>query len=261
VIPTATGPAQALGELRVLLADKDPLARRAVRDALLREQGFAIAAEAADGVQAVASALQTAPDIVLMDPDLPRMDGLVAMTRILQELPDTRVVIFSVAEHEARGLQGLRAGASGFLIKDMDLAGLGRALRAVARGELAVPRRLTPKLIQSLLQNSARMTGMRPVRSPLTTREWEVLDLLSIGEASDEIAVRLGMSAQTTRAHVNSILRKLDVTTRAQAIEAAQRLRGAGEQTRARLALGESDDEATHGGDQELGGPDFARSG
>jgi DNA-binding NarL/FixJ family response regulator len=238
----ATGAIDPEGRVRVLVADRDPLARRTVRQALGADGGFAIVAEAADGPQAVAAALRTRPDVVLIDADLPPANGIQATRRILREAPAVRVVILAMTEDAELAVLGFRAGASGFLTKDLELAGLGRALRAVLRGEATVSRRLALDLIERVRQSPARVTGMRPVHSALTPRQWEVLDLLSVGDANEEIAEQLGLSVGTARTHVRNILRKLGVPTRAQAVEVAERLRQSDERTRERFAADERQD-------------------
>jgi NarL family two-component system response regulator LiaR len=210
--------------LKVIIADDDPLARRAIRDAL-QEQGIVVIAEAAEGHDAVELVLHYDPDVVLMDVVLPRVDGIAATDRIVKRDPDAVVVMMSANEDPDLGLLCLRAGASGFLPKTVALEALPRAIRAAANGEPVVTRRLTAELIDRLRQSSADGNGLRPVRSALTPREWEVLDLLCQQLSTDEIADVLVLSTETVRSHVKHILRKLGVRSRQQAIEVAKDLR------------------------------------
>jgi two-component system, NarL family, response regulator LiaR len=210
--------------LRVIIADDDPLARRAVRDAL-QGAGLTVVAEASGGREAVELALHYRPDVVLMDVVMPDMDGLTATRRIAARLPSTRIVIFTAAGDEDTGLLGLRLGAAGFLAKDVDVAVLPRALERVCAGEAAVSRQLTMKLVESLRHVRDDGAGLRPVRSPLTAREWEVLDLLAQGRGTDEIADQLVLSTETVRSHVKHVLRKLNVRSRSEAVAAAERMR------------------------------------
>jgi two-component system, NarL family, response regulator LiaR len=203
--------------LKVIIADDDPLARRAIRDAL-QEQGIVVIAEAAEGHDAVELVLHYDPDVVLMDVVLPRVDGIAATERIV-------MVMMSANEDPDLGLLCLRAGASGFLPKTVALEALPRAIRAAANGEPVVTRGLTAELIDRLRQSSADGNGLRPVRSALTPREWEVLDLLCQQLSTDEIADVLVLSTETVRSHVKHILRKLGVRSRQQAIEVAKDLR------------------------------------
>ncbi len=213
--------------LRVIIADDDPLARRAVRDAL-QGAGLTVVAEASGGREAVELAVHYRPDVVLMDVVMPDMDGLTATQRIAARVPSTRIVIFTAAGDEDTGLLGLRLGAAGFLAKDVDVSVLPRALERVCAGEAAVSRHLTMRLVESLRHVRDDGAGLRPVRSPLTAREWEVLDLLCDGNATDEIAHELFLSTETVRSHVKSIYRKLGVNSREQAVDEAERLRAAG---------------------------------
>lgn len=213
--------------LRVLIADDDPLARRALRDAL-QEAGCAVAADATDGQEAVELALHYRPDVVLMDVGLPRIDGIAAMRQILEQAPEVRVVMLSRSNDEDSGLLALGAGASGYLSKDIDLTSLPRAMRGVIEGEAAVSRALTMRLIERLRMLPRETRGMRPVKSPLTPREWEVLDLMAAGSSTHEIAEELVLSPETVYSHIKNLLRKLGVHSRAEAIELAQGLRSAG---------------------------------
>jgi DNA-binding NarL/FixJ family response regulator len=215
--------------LRVILADPDPLARRAIRAALLRQPEFVVVAEAKDGIEAVELALHYRPELVLMEVGLPVLDGIEACAQIASRgAGAVRVVMFSVPHTRETELRALRAGASGFLSKSASMDSVGRALRSVAGGEAAVSRSLTSYLVQQLRFTAENGRGMRPVRSTLTTREWEVLDLICAGESTREISSRLFLSEDTVYSHTKSILRKLGVHSRAEAVAAAGRLRQAG---------------------------------
>ena len=210
--------------LRVIVADDDPLARRVVRDAL-EAAGIVVIAEAANGREAIELSLYYKPDIVLMDLVMPDFDGIQAMRRILAQEPDLDVVILTSSDDDDVGLVGLRAGASGFLNKRAGLDALPRALRSAAAGEAVVSRRLTMRLVDSMRRTRADGAGIRPVRSRLTPREWEVLDLLCAGRSTDEIAGTLVLSSETVRSHIKNLLRKLGVRSRGEAIAEARRLR------------------------------------
>ena len=135
-------------------------------------------------------------------------------------------MLLTGAGDDALGLRALRAGASGFLSKDMELASLPRALRGAVNGEAAISRRLAMRLVQHFRTTRAGGTGLRPVRSTLTDREWQVLDLLSGGASNEDIAQSLVLSHETVRTHLKNLYRKLQVRSREQAVEAANRLRG-----------------------------------
>jgi NarL family two-component system response regulator LiaR len=142
--------------------------------------------------------------------------------------PDQLVVVLTGSGDDELGLLALRAGAVGFLSKDADVDTLPRALEAVRRGEAAVSREMTRRLIELFRGAPDGSSGLRPIKSPLTAREWEVIDLLKPGQSPDEVAQTLVLSPETVRSHVKNIMRKLDVHSRADAVTAAERLRIAG---------------------------------
>jgi two-component system, NarL family, response regulator LiaR len=217
-----SGPQQR--SLRVVIADDDPLARRVVRDAL-QEAGMVVVADAASGREAVELALHYRPDLVLMDVVMPEMDGIAASRAINQQAPDVKVVILSMSDDDDLGLLGIRAGALGYVTKDVDVLRLPKMLERVASGEPAVTPRFTARLIDELRGLPEAGQGMRPVRSDLTAREWEVLDLLASGNSTDRIAEELVLSVETVRSHVKSLHRKLGVHSRAELLAVVRRLR------------------------------------
>lgn len=212
--------------LRILLVDDDPLARRALREALGRYSQFDIAGEAAGGADAVAAAATDRPDLVLMDVDMPDVDGVTATLRIQRESPQTHVVMLSADEEPEIALLGLRAGAEGFLPKDVDPEALARALIGVAvHAEAAISRSLTLKLIERLRRLPDQAGGMRPVQSTLTSREWQVLDLMMAEASTEEIASDLVLATETVRSHIKHILAKLGAHSRAEAVRIGMDLR------------------------------------
>jgi DNA-binding NarL/FixJ family response regulator len=214
--------------LRAVIADDDPFARRVIKDALT-ESGVLVIAEARNGRQAVELALYYRPDVVIMDVVMPELDGILATRQILKMAPHQLVIVLAGAadEDDELGLLALRAGAAGFLSKDVDINALPRALKGVIAGEVAISRRLTKRVIEQLRSAPGGSAGMRPVKSPLTTREWEVIDLLKARRSTDKIAAELVLSIETVRSHVKSILRKLEVRSREEAVAAADRMRNA----------------------------------
>lgn len=211
--------------LRAIIADDDPFARRTIKDALQRA-GIVVIAEAHNGRQAVELCLHYRPHVVLMDVVMPELDGIAATRRIVKEIPGQIVVILTSSDEEEMGLLGLRAGAAGFLTKELDVDVLPQALRGALEGEAVISRRLGMRLVEQLRSASAGARGLRPVKSPLTPREWEVIDLLDEGKTTDQIADSLVVSGETVRSHVKNILRKLDVGSREEAVAAARRMRG-----------------------------------
>jgi two-component system, NarL family, response regulator LiaR len=211
--------------IRVIVADDDPLARRMIKESL-RRAGMIVVAEAQNGRQAIELTLFYRPDVVLMDVVMPDLDGISATRRIVKELPHQRIVILTSSEEDAMGLVGLRAGAVGFLSKDLDLEVLPKALEGARNGEAAISRRLAMQLVNQLRTAPAGTSGMRPVKSPLTAREWEVVDLLHQGKTTDQIADALVLSGETIRSHIKNLMRKLGAHSREEAVEMAHRMRG-----------------------------------
>ena len=211
-------------EVRVLIVDQDPLVRRVVRDALAGS-GMSVVAEATDGREAVDLAARHKPDVVLTDIVLPELDGPTVIRRIVSASPLVRVVVFTAAKDAQTGITALKAGASGFVSKDLDLDSLPRIITAVARGEVAVSRAFVSILIDRLRSAPEGNTGLRPVRSPLTSREWEVLDLLCAGLSMEEVTDALVLSPETVRSHLQRAMRKLGVHSRGDAVDAARELR------------------------------------
>jgi two-component system, NarL family, response regulator LiaR len=210
--------------MRVVLADGDPLARRTIRDALQRG-GITVVAEAPTGGEAVELSTFYRPDAVLIDLKLPGLDGINATRKIHERAPGICIVVLADESESALGLRAIRAGAAGFLSRSIDPDALPRVLRGALDGEAAVSRRLAMELLESYRSAPRAGTGLRPVRSTLTDREWEVLDLVSAGAGTEEIARTLVLSTETVRSHLKNLYRKLGVRSREQAAEEARRLR------------------------------------
>jgi DNA-binding NarL/FixJ family response regulator len=214
--------------LRAVIADDDPFARRVIKSALT-ESGVIVIAEARNGREAVELVLYYRPDVVVLDIVMPELDGILATRQILKAVPDQLVIALTgvADEDDELGLLALRAGAAGFLSKDVDINALPRTLKGLRAGEAAISRRMTRRLIEQLRRAPEGSSGMRPVKSPLTAREWEVIDLLKATRSTDEIAADLVLSTETVRSHVKNILRKLEVRSREDAVAAADRMRNA----------------------------------
>jgi DNA-binding NarL/FixJ family response regulator len=220
--------AQPRRPLRAVVADDDPFARRVIADAL-RAGEIAVVAEARNGRQAVELALSHRPDVVVMDVVMPELDGIMATRRIVREVPDQIVIILTGTEDEDDeiGLEALRAGAAGVLSKDLDVDTLPQMLRSARHGEAVISRRMTMRLIELMRRAPTGVAGMRPVRSPLTSREWEVVDHLRAGRSTEQIADELVLATETVRSHIKNLMRKLEVRSRKDAVAAADRMRGA----------------------------------
>ncbi len=211
--------------LRAVIADDDPFARRVMKDALA-ESGVLVIAEARNGRQAVELARHHRPDVVIMDVVMPELDGIGATREILKEVPQQLVIVLTGAEAEEElGLLALRVGAAGFLAKDANVDALPRTLCAVQAGEIAVPRKLTRRVIEQL-RSAGDSYGTPSVKSPLTPREWEVIARLKAGRSTDEIAMELTLATETVRYHIKNVLRKLQVGSRQEAIAVADRIAG-----------------------------------
>jgi DNA-binding NarL/FixJ family response regulator len=152
-------------------------------------------------------------------------DGLETAHRIARESPDTRVIVLSASDDDTKAVSALRAGARGYLRKDIELEALPRAINGVMAGEAAISRRLTMKIVDELRKSPQLGPGLRPTVSDLTPREWQVLDLLTTGASTADIAIDLVLSPETVLTHVKNILKKLGVHSRRDAIRRAERLR------------------------------------
>ena len=207
--------------IRVLIADDHEVVREGMRLILEAESGFEVVGEACDGVEALAQVLELKPDVVLMDLRMPRMDGLEALEQIRVEEPEVAVVILTTYDEDDLMLRGLKAGARGYLLKDTSRGTLFNTLRAAARGETL----LMPEVIERVLaQSSTRKPSvLASVETgiTLTAREQEVLSGVVRGETSKKIAINLGITERTVKAHLASIFNKLGVDSRAAAVAVA----------------------------------------
>jgi DNA-binding NarL/FixJ family response regulator len=202
--------------IRVLLADDQTLVRAGFRSILTGEDGIEVVGEAADGAEAVRLARELRPDVVLMDIRMPVLDGLAA-TREVAANTDARVIILTTFDLDDYVYGALRAGASGFLVKDTEPAELIRGVRVVARGDALIAPSITRRLIDEF---TARVTqpDPGPRLTALTEREREVMALVAAGLSNDEIAARLAMSPATAKTHVSRIMTKTKVRDRAQLV-------------------------------------------
>ena len=210
--------------MRIVVADGDALSRKVLTGAL-NNGVLAVVAEATSGHEAAELTRFYHPDVVLLGDRLVGVDTVHAVRMVLQAEPATRVIVLTATADDDEALKAIRAGAAGYLSKDLDLAALPRILRGVAYGEAAISRRLAMQLAEYYRRGPRAAAGFRPVRSALTDREWEVLDLLAGGESTEGIARTLVLSTETVRSHLKNLYRKLGVRSRAEAVDAAERLR------------------------------------
>jgi len=206
--------------IRVLLADDQTLVRAGFRGLLEHSDDIEVVGEAANGAEALAAARSTRPDIVLMDIRMPVMDGLEATRRIIadEQLSGVRVIVLTTFELDEYVFEALRAGASGFLLKDIEPAELRQAVRVVAGGDALLSPSVTRRLIrQFVAQSGPRLID--PARlDVLTDRERQVMALVARGLSNQEIGQRLVMSPATAKTHVSRAMLKLEARDRAQLV-------------------------------------------
>jgi two-component system, NarL family, response regulator YdfI len=203
--------------IRIVIADDHLIIRQGIKLILETEDDFELVGEAGDGTEALTVCAQTHPQVVLMDLRMPGMDGLTAIERLHAVSPEIAVVILTTFNEDDLMLRGLQAGARGYLLKDTNREALFNAIRAASRGETL----LAPDVLMRLLKQVDK-TSLKPDPSvSLTDREAEVLSAVALGERSKEIALKLGITERTVKAHLASIYNKLGVDSRAGAIAIA----------------------------------------
>jgi DNA-binding NarL/FixJ family response regulator len=206
--------------IRVVLADDEQLLRVGFRMILDAQGDFDVVAEAGDGRQALAAAIAHRPDVVVMDVRMPELDGIAATKAIVQERLDVRVLILTTFDLDEYAFAGLRAGASGFLLKNAPPDELVAAIRTVAAGDAVVAPRVTRRLLDTFAQRMPTTAQLDRDRrlSQLTDRERDVLQALALGQSNQEIAASLVLSEATVKSHISRILTKLDLRDRVQAV-------------------------------------------
>jgi DNA-binding NarL/FixJ family response regulator len=205
----------------VLLVDDQALVRTGFRMILDAEPDIEVVGEAADGIDGVDEAARSKPDLVLMDVRMPRMDGIEATSRLATDDGGPRVVILTTFDLDEYVFRGLRAGASGFLLKDVTPEDLVQAVRVVAAGESLLSPKVTRRLIEEFVRSPDAGAGPPAGFDTLTEREREVLTLVGRGLSNQEIAQALFLSLATVKTHVNRLFAKLGVRDRAQAVVVA----------------------------------------
>ncbi|GAA1823034.1 response regulator [Agromyces salentinus] len=207
--------------IRVLLVDDQSMLRLGFRLVLDAEDDIEVVGEAGDGAAGISMAKALQPDVVLMDVRMPGLDGIAATRRVVQEAPASRVIILTTFDLDEYAFAALRAGASGFLLKDARGAELVDAVRAVARGDAAVAPRVTRRMLELFAQ---QLPDAREAEDPdarlevLTPRESDVFGALGLGLSNAEIAARFVLSEATVKTHVAHVLRKLGLRDRVQAV-------------------------------------------
>jgi two-component system nitrate/nitrite response regulator NarL len=209
---------------RVVVVDDDMDLRGRLR-AALQDAGLTVIAEADNGRDAIDLAAHFRPDVMIMDIVMANIDGLSATRAIVERAPGVRILLLTASDDVDLGMVGLRAGAAGHQVKGVPVGEIVASVRRMAAGEPVVGPELTWRLIDSLRALPVGGQGVRPVRSRLTPREWEVLDLLCAGRTVDQIADELVLARDTVRTHVKRLLRKLGAHSQAEAISIANGIR------------------------------------
>jgi DNA-binding NarL/FixJ family response regulator len=207
---------------KVLIVDDHALFRQGVRNIIEPEEDFEVVGEAEDGTEALVKARELKPDLILMDIYMPHQgDGLEAISAIKKELAVVRIVMLTVNDKDENLFEAIKRGAEGFLSKNLRAKDLLSSLRGVMRGEAAISRRMTGKILKEL----ARLTQIEAEKTAgkLTVREIEVLQKVSQGLTNQQIALSLSISENTVKAHITNILRKLHLRTRSEAAAYARR--------------------------------------
>jgi DNA-binding NarL/FixJ family response regulator len=211
--------------IRVLLVDDQPLFREGVHTLLSLQPDLEVVGEAGDGEEAVRLAARLRPDVILMDLQMPVLDGVEATRRLRLTQPDCRVIVLTTFDDDEYVFEGLRAGAIGYLLKDTPSSRLLEAIRAAARGESFLQPSVAAKVVAEFSRLANQHPGRpQPLPEPLSEREADVLRLLASGASNREIASRLVITEGTVKNHVTSILAKLGVSDRTQAALKAREL-------------------------------------
>ncbi len=203
--------------IRILIIDDHTLFRNGIKLVLQRHEGFEVVGEAGDGLEGIKRAEQIKPDVVLLDLHMPGTSGLEALRVLVEDVPETQIVMLTVSEDAEDLLETLRAGARGYLLKNIDTEFLLESIRRAARGESVMSPQIAHKLADSL-RTSPKDNVMAEV-SPgkLSPREREIIVMLAHGASNKEIARVLNLSESTIKIHVQGILRKLNIAKRVQA--------------------------------------------
>ncbi|RYC12946.1 response regulator transcription factor [Nocardioides zhouii] len=202
--------------ITVVIADDQGMIRSGLRSLLEQHDEISVVGEAVDGLDAIAVARRTTPDVVLMDIRMPELDGIEATRLLLQDLPGTRVLVLTTFDLDDYVFDALRAGASGFLLKDAPAEDLVDAIRTLARGDALLAPGVTRRVIE--LFASTPVTTVPVELARVSSRELDVLRLLGAGRSNSEIAAELLVSEATVKTHVSSVLGKLRLRDRVQAV-------------------------------------------
>jgi two-component system nitrate/nitrite response regulator NarL len=204
--------------IRVLIIDDHTLMRRGLVALLGMEPGFEVAGDAADAHEGIKQAAQLRPDVILLDLHMPGISGVQALPALREASPGSCILMLTVSEDAHDLVSALRAGADGYLLKNIESEALVGAIRRTLVGEAAISDRMTHKLVSQLRDGGPAVPGVKSQSAPgaLSPREQEIMQLIAGGASNKEIARRLGVAESTVKIHVQHILRKLGVTSRVQ---------------------------------------------
>ncbi len=204
--------------IRVLIVDDHELFRRGLNMVLEAEEGIEVVSEAADGDEAVTKVEETAPDVVLMDVRMPRVDGIESTRRIREAFPSTRIIMLTVSDEEDDLYEAVKAGANGYLLKEISIEEVADAVRAVMHGQSLISPSMASKLLSEFGSLARRAAEPDVVPgTELSERETEVLRQVAIGLTNEEIAQELGLTEGTVKNHISNILMKLQLRSRIEA--------------------------------------------
>ena len=201
-------------KIRVLLVDDHTLFRSGIRSLLQRNDDFEVVGEAGDGLEGIKRARSLKPDVVLLDLHMPGVSGLEAVKVMAEEIPDVQVLMLTVSEDAQDLMDALRAGACGYLLKNIETDTLVDAIRRAARGESVVSQQMTAKLIQGV--RTPQKAEVPAERDRFSPRERDIMASLAHGESNKEIARRLDLAESTVKIHVQNIFKKLNMSSRVQ---------------------------------------------
>ena len=216
-----------MDKIRILLADDHPILREGLRAVLETQPNFEVIAEAVNGLEAIRLALMLQPDIILLDLEMPILDGVETIRRLRQQQPNFRVIVFTAFDNDERIIHAVQAGANGYLLKEAPRDEIFNAIRITMAGGSLLQPVVASKLLrhvgyQHAITTSSQHTSQKaPPYEPLTERELEVLKLLAQGMPNKEIAAQLIISERTAKFHVSSIMGKLGATNRTEAVSLA----------------------------------------